>query len=258
MNAQLSNVRRAYAEAVRVPNWLPSNMHTAYKTHLVRLGTTPNAKGVLPTKDAVRRGMQAWLNASLPQGGRAAFERENLNTGLVMRVPAWNPANRGSPNIPNIGTKRLGPERKKRAAPAVRTNAPAVGPIKQAKKDPRENKNYPVPRTANAENLVNAIANLGLNIGASNRYSWSYLANKGLNDRFYQNWMNYTASPNKPLNVSGAKAQLNSLKTAKARQEWLAARRSAFGAANYRNLVAYRTSLNQKNKNRRAAARAER
>ena len=258
MNAQLSNVRRAYAEAVRVPNWLPSNMHTAYKTHLVRLGTTPNAKGVLPTKDAVRRGMQAWLNASLPQGGRAAFERENLNTGLVMRVPAWNPANRGSPNIPNIGTKRLGPERKKRAAPVVRTNAPAVGPIKQAKKDPRENKNYPVPRTANAENLVNAIANLGLNIGASNRYSWSYLANKGLNDRFYQNWMNYTASPNKPLNVSGAKAQLNSLKTAKARQEWLAARRSAFGAANYRNLVAYRTSLNQKNKNRRAAARAER
>ena len=70
--------------------------------------------------------------------------------------------------------------------------------------------------------------------------------------------MNYTASPNKPLNVNSAKAQLNSLKTAKARQEWLVARRSAFGAANYRNLVAYRTSLNQKNKNRRAAARAER
>jgi hypothetical protein len=260
-NAQLANVRKAYAEAVKVPNWLPSNMRSAYKNHLVRLGTSPNNKGVLPTKDAVRRGMQAWLNASLPQGARAAFERENLNTGLVVRVPAWNPANRGSPNIPNIGMKRVGPERKKRVAkpkPPVRTNGPVTGPVKQAKKDPRENKNYPVPRTANAENLVNAIANLGLNIGPSNRYSWSYLANKGLNDRFYQNWMNLTASPNKSLTVNGAKAQLNSLKTAKARQEWLAARRTAFGTANYRNLVAYRATLNQKNKNRRAAARAER
>jgi TATA-box binding protein (TBP) (component of TFIID and TFIIIB) len=259
-NAQLTNVRRAYAEAVRVPNWLPSNMHSAYKNHLVRLGTTPNAKGVLPTKEAVRRGMQAWLNASLPQGARAAYERENINTGLVVRVPAWNPANRGSPTIPNIGVKRVGPERKKRAPkpkPAARTNAPAVGPVKAAKKDPRENKNYPVPRTANAENLVNAIANLGLNIGPSNRYSWSYLANKGLNDRFYQNWMNYATSPNKSLTVNGAKAQLNSLKTAKARQEWLVARRTAFAPANYRNLVAYRTSLNQSNKNRRAAARAQ-
>ena len=259
-NAQLVNVRRAYAEAVRAPNWLPSNLHSAYKNHLVRLGTTPNAKGVLPTKEAVRRGMIAWLNASLPQGARAAFERENLNTGLVVRMPAWNPANRGSPTIPNIGVKRVGPERKKREPkpkPAPRTNAPAVGPVKVAKKDPRENKNYPVPRTANAENLVNAIANLGLNIGPSNRYSWSYLANKGLNDRFYQNWMNYATSPNKSLTVNGAKAQLNSLKTAKARQEWLVARRTAFAPANYRNLVAYRTSLNQKNKNRRAAARAQ-
>ena len=259
-NAQLVNVRRAYSEAVRAPNWLPSNLHSAYKNHLVRLGTTPNAKGVLPTKEAVRRGMIAWLNATLPQGGRAAYERENLNTGLVVRMPAWNPANRGSPTIPNIGVKRVGPERKKRVAkpkPAARTNAPAVGPVKAAKKDPRENKNYPVPRTANAENLVNAIANLGLNIGASNRYSWSYLANKGLNDRFYENWMNYAASPNRSLTVNGAKAHMNGLKTAKARQEWLVARRTAFAPANYRNLVAYRASLNQKNKNRRAAARAQ-
>ena len=258
INSQLGNIKQRYAAAVQVPNWLPSNLQGAYKNHLVRLGTTPNAKGVLPTKEAVRRGMQAWLNASLPQAARAAYERENLNTGLVVRVPAWNPANRRSPNIPNVGAKRVGPERKKRPKPAPRANAPAAGPVKTAKKDPRENRNYPVPRTANAENLVNAIANLGLNIGASNRYSWSYLANKGLNDRFYQNWMNYAASPNKSLTVNGAKAQLNSLKTAKARQEWLAARRTAFGTANYRNLVAYRTALNQKNKNRRAAARAER
>ena len=261
VNTQLANIKRNYAAAIKVPNWLPSNLRNSYKSHLLNLGTTPNAKGALPAPNAVKRGMKGWLNAQLPAMGRASYERENLATGKVTRVAAWDPSKRRSPNIPNIGVKRVGPDRKKRVPkpkPEVRKNGAATGPIKQAKKDPRENKNYAVPRNANAENLVNAIANLGLNIGPANRYSWSYLTNKGLNNRFYENWMNYAASPVKALNVNSAKNQLSGLKTAKARQEWLVAHRAQFGKNNYRTLLNHRQALNQKNKNRRAAAREAR
>jgi TATA-box binding protein (TBP) (component of TFIID and TFIIIB) len=254
VNKQLGNIKRNYAAAITVPNWLPPNLGNSYKNQLLRLGTTPNAKGGMPTKEAVKRGMKAWLNASLPQAGRASYTRENLETGLVTRVPEWNPAKRRSPNIPNIAVKRVGPPRKKRE-PKVAVGGPAAGPVKKAKKDPRENKNYSVPRTANAENLVNAISNLGLNIGPSNRYSWTYLANKGINDRFYQNWMNFTASPVKALTVNSAKNHMNALKTAKARQQWLVAHKPEFGKNNYSTLLAHRQLLNQKNKNRRATAR---
>jgi TATA-box binding protein (TBP) (component of TFIID and TFIIIB) len=261
VNTQLTNIKRNYAAAIKVPNWLPSNLRNSYKNHLLRLGTTPNAKGALPAPEAVKRGMKGWLNAHLPTAGRASYERENIETGKVTRVRAWDPTKRRSPNIPNVGVKRVGPERKKRAPKPkqpVRMNGAATGPVKPAKKDPRENKNYAVPRNANAENLVNAIANLGLNIGPTNRYSWTYLTNKGLNNRFYENWMNYAASPIKELTVNSAKNQLNGLKTAKARQEWLVAHRSQFGKNNYRALLNHRQGLNQKNKNRRAAAREAR
>jgi hypothetical protein len=261
VNSQLVNIKRNYAAAIKVPNWLPSNLRNAYKNRMLNIGTTPNAKGALPAPEAVKRGMKGWLNAHLPTMGRASYERENLETGKVTRVAAWNPAKRRSPNVPNIGVKRVGPERKKRVPkpkPEVLKNGAATGPIKKAKKDPRENKNYSVPRDANAENLVNAIANLGLNIGPTNRYSWTYLTNKGLNNRFYENWMNYAASPVKALNVNSAKNYLSGLKTAKARQEWLAAHRAQFGKNNYRALLNHRQALNQQNKNRRAAAREAR
>jgi hypothetical protein len=70
--------------------------------------------------------------------------------------------------------------------------------------------------------------------------------------------MNFTASPEKPLNVNTAKNALSSLKTAKARQEWLVAHRSKFNKNNYHTLLGHRQELNQKNKNRRAAARENR
>jgi hypothetical protein len=257
-NTQLANIRKNYAAAIKIPNWLPPNLRNSYKNQLVRLGTNVNAKGSLPNKESVRRGIKAWLNGALPQQGRASYNRENIETGIVTRVPEWNPAKRRTPEIPNIAVKRVGPERKKRAPKAAPVGGPVVGPVKKARKDPRENKNYLVPRNANAENLVNAIANIGLGIGPDNRYSWSYLASKGLNNRHYQNWMNFTASPEKPLNVNTAKNALSSLKTAKARQEWLVAHRSKFNKNNYHTLLGHRQELNQKNKNRRAAARENR
>lgn len=254
LNAQMSGFKRNYAAAIKVPNWLPSNMHSAYKNRMLNLGTTVNAKGRVPKPEAVKRAMTAWLNAHLPQTGRASYERENLETGKVTRVPAWDPAKRRSPNVPTVTL----PQKKRERKPKPKMNGAATGPIKKAKKDPRENKNYPVPRNVNAENLVNAIANLGLGIAANNRYSWSYLSSKGLNNKYYQNWMNFTASPEKPLTVNTAKNALSGLKTAKARQEWLVAHRPQFSKNNYHQLLNHRKALNQKNKNRRAAARAAR
>ena len=254
---QLAAVRRNYEAAIKVPNWLPVNLRANYKRTLLNLATEPNAKGKLPNKEAVKRGLKGWLNAHLPQTARIAYEKENFMTGEIIRVPAWDPTKRASPNLPNQKVKRLGPPRvrKPRAPKPNQPAGPHTGPVKKAKKDPRENRNYPVPRNLNAENLVNAIANLGLPIGASNRYSWSFLANKGMNNRFYQNWMNFTKSPNVPLTVNTAKAKLNAMKTAKARHEWTVAHRNNFSKENYSKILEHRRALENRNKARRAAKR---
>lgn len=254
---QLANVRRNYEAAIKVPNWLPANLHNSYKTTLLNLATQPNAKGKLPNKEDVKRGLKGWLNARLPQVARVAYNKENLLTGEIIHVPAWDPTKRRSPNVPNAKVKRLGAPRvrKPKAPKPASPQGPHFGPVKKAKKDPRETKNYAVPRNANAENLVNAIANLGLPIGPTNRYSWAYLENAGLNNRFYQNWMNYAASPNAPLSVNTAKAALNSMKTAKARHEWTVARRNQFSKENYAKILNHRRALDERNKARRAAKR---
>ena len=255
---QLAGIKRNYEAAIKVPNWLPVNLRTSYKRTLLNLATEPNAKGKLPNKEAVKRGLKGWLNSHLPHNARGAYEKENLATGAIIRVPAWNPNKRTSPNLPNQKVKRLGPPRKPKAPKEPKPVGPVgphTGPVKKAKKDPRENRNYPVPRNANAENLVNAIANLGLPIGPSNRYSWSYLTNKGMNNRFYENWMNFTKSPNVPLTVNTAKAKMNAMKTAKARHEWTVAHRNTFSKENYAKILEHRRALENRNKARRAAKR---
>jgi TATA-box binding protein (TBP) (component of TFIID and TFIIIB) len=252
-SGQLENIRRKYAANVKVPSWLPRNLRNSYKETLVNIATAPNNKGRLPNQEAVKRGIKAWLNQRLPQVGRASYEKENVITGAIIKVPGWDPTKRKSPNLPNQPVRRLGPERKRK--PKSPMEAPHVGPIKKAKKDPRENVLYLVPRQANAENLVNAIAELGLAIGPSNKYSWTYLKEQGLNNRFYDNWLNYTKSPEKPLNVNAAKAKLNGMKTAKARHEWTVAHRNSFSKENYSKVVEHRKALNDRNKARRAAKR---
>jgi hypothetical protein len=254
---QLAGIKRNYETAIKVPNWLPANLHTSYKKTLLNLATEPNVKGKLPNKEAVKRGIRGWLNSHLPQTARIAYNKENFMTGEIIRVPGWDPAKRASPNLPNQKVKILGPARvrKPRAPKPNQPAGPHTGPVKKAKKDPRENRSYPVPRNMNAENLVNAIANLGLPIGSSNKYSWTYLANKGMNNRFYQNWMNFTKSPNVPLTVNTAKAKLNAMKTAKARHEWTVAQRNSFSKENYAKILEHRRALENRNKARRAAKR---
>ena len=251
---QLAVIKRNYEAAIKVPNWLPVNLRTNYKRTLVNLATEPNAKGKLPNKEAVKRGLKGWLNSHLPQTARIAYNKENLITGEIVRVPAWDPTKRASPKLPNQTVKRLGPPRVRKPK-APKPVGPHAGPVKKATKDPRENRNYPVPKNLNAENLVNAIANLGLPIGPSNKYSWTYLTNKGMNNRFYENWMNFTKSPNVPLTVNVAKAKLNTMKTAKARQEWTVAHRNSFSKENYKKILEHRRVLENRNKSRRAAKR---
>jgi hypothetical protein len=67
--------------------------------------------------------------------------------------------------------------------------------------------------------------------------------------------MNFTKSPNVPLTVNVAKAKLNTMKTAKARQEWTVAHRNSFSKENYKKILEHRRVLENRNKSRRAAKR---
>jgi hypothetical protein len=231
---QLANVKAKYTAAVTVPNWLPANRRNAYKAALVKLATTPNNKGKFPTKAAIKTGIKAWLNAALPPTALAARNVENMNTGQIVRIPAWNPANRRSPNILSPALKRLGAPRAPRAAPAKPRNA----------SDPRESKVYALPRNSEAvENLATAMTNLGLGIGPSNTYSWKFLKNRGINNKFKNVWLRNVASP----------VNFNSLKTAKARANYIAARKSTLNKNALKALRARKAAANKANQNRRAA-----
>jgi hypothetical protein len=101
-------IRKNYETKVNAPNWVPVNRRTAYKAALVNLATTPNAKGKYPSQKNVKEGMRAWMNAHLPKVGRAAYEKENMLTGEIIKVPAWNPPKNPKINVP----KRLSPPKK--------------------------------------------------------------------------------------------------------------------------------------------------
>jgi hypothetical protein len=236
MKKQLANVRAAYKAKIVVPNWLPVNKRNDFAKMLLDLATAPNAKGRFPTQAAVRKGVSGWIRTHLPRQALAARNVENLATGLIRRVPAWNPNVIKTPNVPNIGLKRLGTPRKPRAA------ATPSGP----RKDPRENKAFALPKTENVENLAGAMANLGLAIGSSNKYSWTDLKNRGLSNRYKNVWFKHVVPA----------PTLNTLKTAKARAEWLALQKPLVNKQMYKDLQEQKKALNQKNKNRRAAARA--
>lgn len=236
MKKQLANVRAAYKERIVVPNWLPNNKKNDFAKMLLNLATAPNNKGRFPTTAAVRKGVSAWIRTHLPRQALAARNVENLETGLVRRVPAWNPNVIKTPNVPNLGLKRLGTPRKPRV-------------VASPKKDPRENKAFALPRTENVENLANAMASLGLAIGPSNKYSWTGLKNKGLSNQYKNTWFTHVVPKNAP-------EDMNTLKTAKARAEWLARQKSLVNKQTYKALQERKKALDQKNKNRRANARA--
>ena len=108
INRRRNIIRENYAKKISVPNWIPSNKRNAYKTALLNIATTPNAKGKYPAQKNVKNAMAAWARATLPMAGRAAHEKENVVTGEIIKIPAWNPPKNLKFNVP----KRLSPAKK--------------------------------------------------------------------------------------------------------------------------------------------------
>ena len=177
--------------------------------------------------------MKTWLRLHINQQARPARNVENMMTGQMKRIPAYNPPVVVTPNVNSPALKRLGAPRAPRAQPAGR-----------ARTDPRENKEFALPRNKETvENLAEAMTRLGLNIGPTNKYSWKFLKAQGLNNKFKNVWLTNVASP----------INFNSLKTAKARANYIAARKNTLNKNTLKALRTRKALANKANQNRRAA-----
>lgn len=170
-------IRSNYESKIKVPDWLPRNKKPAYKKTLLNLATTPNAKGKYPIQKNLKAAMTAWVNGHVPKSGHAAYNKENVVTGEIIKVPAWHPPKNVKLNVP----KRTSPPK------------PAKPKTTKPKANARLTKNYALPMTENVENMANAIAALGLPISSSNKYSWSKLEKAGLSPRYRTTWLNHVA-----------------------------------------------------------------
>jgi hypothetical protein len=177
---QLANVKAKYMAGLKVPNGLPANKVQGYKNYLMSIATTPNNKGKFPTKKTILEQMKTWLRVHINQQARAARNVENMNTGNIVRLPAYIPPTIRTPKVNSPALKRLGAPRAPRAPKSPKTSA-------------REKKAYALPRTNNMENLAEAMYAKGLGIGPSNKYSWEYLASKGINAKYKNLWLTQVA-----------------------------------------------------------------
>lgn len=173
-------IRSNYESKIKVPNWLPHNKKQAYKKTLLNLATTPNAKGKYPIQKNLKSAMLAWVGNHVPKSGHAAYEKENVVTGEIIKVPAWHPPKNVKVNVP----KRTSPPKPAKPNPK---------PKPKPKANARLTKNYALPLTENVENMANAIAALGLPISSSNKYSWAKLEKAGLSPRYRNTWLNHVA-----------------------------------------------------------------
>jgi len=190
-----ANVNRAYAKfvkeakALRVsepararfmaritpPNWLPANKVNAYKKILTNLAF----KKPKPSQKALKEALKAWLNKAAPAGNaRGAYNVENINTGIITRVPAYNPANRKSPVIPK---RTPSPKRSPGTIAAAKAAKNAAKALQFNTK-----KAFVIPRTENVENLGNAMLAAGLNVRSA--HSWDTVVRSGVNSKFKNTW----------------------------------------------------------------------
>lgn len=89
--------KNAFKEAISVPNWLPANKVSAYKTLVSNLAFQKPKPKVKNFKAAVK----TWLNREVPQSpARAARQVENVVTGEKRMIPAYVPKKRSSPVFP--------------------------------------------------------------------------------------------------------------------------------------------------------------
>jgi hypothetical protein len=230
---QLANVKAKYLAGIKVPIGLSANMAKAYRNHLLEIATTPNAQGKFPLKKNIARQMKTWLNIRSNKKARPAYNAENAITGEPVHVPAYEPSPIRTPNVNSPALKRLGAPRAPRAAPKPKNTS-----------DPRESKAYALPRNSESvENLAGAMSNLGLGLGPTNKYTWKFLESRGLNKKYKNIWLQNVASP----------INFNSLKTAKARANYIAAHKNTLNKNALKALRARKAAANKANQNRRAA-----
>ena len=193
-----ANVNRAYAKFVKEaktfrtsepararfvarivpPNWLPANKVNAYKKILTNLAF----KKPKPSQKALKEALKAWLNKAAPAGNaRGAYNVENVYTGIITHVPAYNPANRKSPVIPK---RTPSPKRSPgtvAAAKAARNAAKAAKALQFNTK-----KAFVIPISENVENLGNAMIAAGLNVRSA--HSWNTVVRSGVSSKFKNTW----------------------------------------------------------------------
>lgn len=177
--ARRGNIIRAnYETKIQVPNWVPNNKKAGFKKTMLNLATSANAKGKYPIQKNIKEGVRAWLNAQIPKAGRAAYNKENMMSGKVIHVPAWNPPKNMKFEVP----KRLSPSKPKKKSP--------VAPKKpRAKKNISLDKKYIIPIANNVSNLGNAMIAAKLNVRSA--YSWNELVRAGVSARFKNTWITH-------------------------------------------------------------------
>jgi hypothetical protein len=170
--------RTRYMARITPPNWLPANKVNAYKKVLTNLAF----KKPKPTQKALKEAIGTWLNTAVPPGyARAAHNVENMVTGIITHIPAYNPANRKSPIVPK---RTPSPKKSPGAIAAARA---ARNAAKAAKALKFNNKiAYVIPRSENVENLGNAMIAAGLNVKSA--HSWNAVVRSGVSSRFKNTW----------------------------------------------------------------------
>jgi len=158
------NKEKLYAKAV-VPNWVPNNKKQGFKNAIVQ------AALVSKTKKNAKAAVKSWINSFMPTSGLAAHNVENMNTGEIKHIPAWNP-----------------PKNYKFKIPKLSPSGAAPSPVKKTGKS---NYVFKVPASTNVESLTNAMANVGLN--RKNGHTWNELVKAGVNKKFKSVWDKYVA-----------------------------------------------------------------
>jgi hypothetical protein len=158
-----ANMARLEAK-VAVPNWVPANMRNQFKNVLIQ---TALSKAKVANKKAA---VQAWINGKIPKVGILARNVENMVTGEIKHLPAWNPPREFKYKIP-----KLSPVAKPEGAKPKVAKSPST-------------KRKTIPATNNFELLVNNMNRLGVPYNANKAYSWANLKKMGINNKYKNTW----------------------------------------------------------------------
>jgi len=157
-----------------VPNWVPENKRNAFKQILVQTAATAKKK-----KNA-KAAINAWINSQIPKEARIARNVENMVTGEIKHIPAWNPPREFKYQIPKLSPK---------------AKSPSAAAKPKAKRSPSTKKKI-IPMENNFENLVNNMNRRGVPYNANKAYSWANLKKLGINNKYKNAWYAYVKKKN--------------------------------------------------------------